>query len=58
MDLPVRDAAIAEYQKRHPDVSGRGASDIIALMIASVAREHGAWFWRGVSEAWAQRYPL
>ena len=49
-DLPARIAAEAAYRELHPDVPERQASETVANMIASVAREHTEWFWRGVGE--------
>jgi len=49
-DLPARIAAEAVYRELHPDVPECQASETVARMIASVASEHGDWFWRGVGE--------
>jgi hypothetical protein len=49
-DLPARMAAEAAYRDLHPDTPERWVSVTVARIIASVAREHPAWFWRGVGE--------
>jgi hypothetical protein len=43
-------AAEAAYRELHPDVPERWVSETVGRMIASVAREHPAWFWRGIGE--------
>jgi len=49
-DLPARIAIEAAHRELHPDVPEREASDTVARIIASVASEHGNWFWRGVTK--------
>jgi len=49
-DQPAYEAALAAYRERHPRTLDHEAAETASGMIASVAREHGAWFWRGVGE--------
>jgi len=49
-DLPAYQAALAAYLDRHPREPDQEAADDVSGMIASVAREHGKWFWRRVGE--------
>ena len=44
----AREAATAVFRARHPEFERRAASDAAARIIAWAAREHSAWFWRGV----------
>ena len=48
LDGPAREAAIAAFRARHPELERMPASDAAAHIIAWAAREHTAWFWRGV----------
>ena len=48
LDQPAREAAIAAFRARHPELNRMPASEATAHIIAWVAREHSAWFWRGV----------
>jgi hypothetical protein len=48
LDEPAREAAIAAYRARHPEAERLPASAAAAHIIAWAAREHAAWFWRGV----------
>ena len=47
-DLLGRNAAERAYPERHPTVAAPEAQRAVALMIAAVARDHPAWFWKGV----------
>ena len=48
LDGPAREAAEAAFRARHPELERRAASEATAQIIAWAAREHSAWFWRGV----------
>ena len=48
LDEPAREAAIAAFRARHPELDRLPASEAAARIIAWAAREHPAWFWRGV----------
>jgi len=48
LDGPAREAAIAAFRARHPEADRLPASGAVAHIIAWAAREHSAWFWRGV----------
>jgi hypothetical protein len=48
LDEPAREAAIAAYRARHPEADRLPASAAVAHIVAWAAREHTAWFWRGV----------
>ena len=48
LDGPAREAAIAAYRARHPELERLAASEVVARIIAWAAQEHPAWFWRGV----------
>ena len=48
LDEPAREAAIAAFQARHAELQRLPASEAAAQIIAWAAREHAAWFWRGV----------
>ena len=48
LDGPAREAAIAVFRARHPEIERLPASDAAGRIIAWAAREHSAWFWRGV----------
>ena len=48
LDGPAREAAIAAFRARHPELERLPASEAAAQIIAWAAREHATWFWRGV----------
>ena len=48
LDQPAREAAIAAFRARHPEIARLPASEAAAHIIAWAAREHSAWFWKGV----------
>ncbi len=48
LDEPAREAAIAAFRARHPEIDRLAASGAAAQIIAWAAREHTAWFWKGV----------
>ena len=48
LDEPAREAAIAAFLARHPEIDRLPASEAAAHIIAWAAREHAAWFWKGV----------
>ncbi len=50
MDLPAREAAQDVFDAMHPDLDTIEASRTVAQIIAAVARDHTAWFWKGVGE--------
>ncbi len=45
---PARDAAMAAFRARHPQIERLPTSEAAARIIAWAAPEHPAWFWRGV----------
>ena len=55
LDGPAREAAIAAFCGRHPEIERLPASDAVARIIAWAAQEHTAWFWQGVGHAGAPR---
>jgi hypothetical protein len=48
LDGPARESAIAAFRVKHPELERLPASAAVAHIIAWAAREHSAWFWRGV----------
>ena len=48
LDEPARKSSIAAFRARHPELDRMPASAATAHIIAWAAREHSAWFWRGV----------
>ena len=48
LDEPAREAAIAAFRARHPELARLAASEAAGQIIAWAAREHSAWFWNGV----------
>jgi len=48
LDQPAREAAIEAFLARHPELERLPSSAAAARIIAWAAREHAAWFWRGV----------
>jgi len=47
-DQPAYEAALGVYRVLHPRALDLDAAENVSRMIASVKREHGPWFWRGV----------
>ena len=47
-DLRARQAAEAAFSERHPSTPESEAQHAVALMFSVVARDHPAWFWKGV----------
>ena len=45
LDGPAREAAIAAFRARHPELERLAASEAAARIIAWAAQEHTAWFW-------------
>ena len=48
LDEAAREAAIGAFRARHPEIDRLPASEAAGQIIAWAAREHAAWFWRGV----------
>ena len=48
LDQPAREAAIAAFRARHPELERLPASAAVARIVAWAAQEHAAWFWKGV----------
>ena len=48
LDQPAREAAIAAFEARHPEIDRLPESAAVAHIVAWAAQEHSAWFWRGV----------
>ncbi len=44
----ISEAAIAGFRARHPELKRLTASEAAGQIIAWAAREHAAWFWKGV----------
>jgi hypothetical protein len=40
--------SLPRHRPRHPELDRLPASEAVAHIIAWAAREHAAWFWRGV----------
>ena len=55
LDGPAREAAIAAYRARHTKIERLPESAAVAHIIAWAARQHTAWFWRGVGSR--ERFP-
>ena len=49
LDSPAREAAIAAFRARHPELERLRASEAVARPVAWAAQEQSAWFWRGAT---------
>ena len=48
LDQLAREAVIAAFRARHPEIERLPASEAVARIIAWAAQEHTTWFWKGV----------
>ena len=47
LDQLAREAGIAAFLVKHPEIDRRPASKAVARIIAWAAKEHPDWFWKG-----------